>query len=167
MKRDRKNHKGKEKKNEDDTDTDTITIATEDFFVLFDGDVVNLATQQSSWVIDSGASVHATSKREFFASYTPGDFGSVMMDNDGSTNTVGIGDVHLKNRNGSRLILKNVKHIPDIRMNLISICKLDDEGFCNTFNNGIWKLTKGSMVIAKGQKFSSLYYMMQKSWILI
>ena len=31
--------------------------------------------------------------------------------------------------------------------------------FCNTFDNGIWKLTKGSMVIAKGQKISSLYYM--------
>ena len=90
-------------------------------------------------MIDSGASVCATSKREFFASYTPGDFGSVRMGNDGSTNTVGIRDVHLKNRNGSRLILKNVKHIPDIRMNLISTNKLDDEGFCNTFDNDIWK----------------------------
>ncbi|KAA0040427.1 Retrovirus-related Pol polyprotein from transposon TNT 1-94 [Cucumis melo var. makuwa] len=123
------------------------------------GPRVNLVIQQSSWVIDSGASVHATSKREFFASYTPGDFGSVRMGNDGPTNVVGIGDVHLKNRNGSRLILKNVKHIPDIHMNLISTGKLDDEGFCNTFDNGIWKLTKGSMVIASGQKFSSLYYM--------
>ncbi|KAL0551899.1 hypothetical protein IC582_010991 [Cucumis melo] len=159
LKRDSKNHKGKEKKNDDDSDTDTITVATENFYILSDGDVVNLAIQQSSWVIDSGASVHATSKREFFASYTPGDFGSVRMGNDGSTNVVGIGDVHLKNRNGSRLILKNVKHIPDIRMNLISTGKLDDEGFCNTFDNGIWKLTKGSMVIASGQKFSSLYYM--------
>ena len=110
-------------------------------------------------MIDSGALVHATSKREFFASYTSGDFGSVRMGNDKSANTIGIIDVHLKNENGSRLILKNVKHIPYIRMNLISTGKLDDKGFCNTFDNGIWKLTKGSMDIAKGQKLSSLYYM--------
>ena len=43
-------------------------------------------------------------------------------------------------------------------MNLISTSKFDDEGFCNTFNNGIWKLTKGSTV-ANGHKFFSIYYM--------
>ena len=48
LKRDSKNHKGKEKNNDDDSDADTITVATEDFYILFDGDVVNLATQQSN-----------------------------------------------------------------------------------------------------------------------
>ena len=91
--------------------------------------------------IDSGASVHATSKRKIFASYTPGDFCSVSMGNDKLENAVGIVDVHLKKRNGSRLILKNVKHISNSRMNLISTGKLDDEGFCNIFDNGIWKLS--------------------------
>ncbi|KAA0063880.1 putative retrotransposon [Cucumis melo var. makuwa] len=53
LKRDSKNHKGKEKKNDDDSDADTITVATQDLYILSDGDVVNLATQQSSWVIDN------------------------------------------------------------------------------------------------------------------
>ncbi|KAA0032307.1 Retrovirus-related Pol polyprotein from transposon TNT 1-94 [Cucumis melo var. makuwa] len=66
--------------------------------------------------------------------------GWAMMDQ--QTELAYIRDVHLKNRNGSRMILKNVKHIPDIHMNLISTSKLDDEGFYNTFNNDIWKLTK-------------------------
>ncbi|KAL9261014.1 Retrovirus-related Pol polyprotein from transposon TNT 1-94-like protein [Drosera capensis] len=35
--------------------------------------------------------------------------------------------------------------------------KLDDEGFCSTFYYGRWKLTKGSMVGARGSKHSSLY----------
>lgn len=86
-------------------------------------------------MIDSGALVHATSKREFFASYTPCDFSSYRMGNDGSANAIGIEDVHLKYKNSSRLILKNLKHIHDISMNLISTCKLDDKGFCNTFDN--------------------------------
>lgn len=33
------------------------------------------------------------------------------MSNDRSTNATGIRDVHLENQNGSRLILKNVKHV--------------------------------------------------------
>ena len=34
LKRNSKNHKGKEKKNDDDSDADTITIVTEDFYIL-------------------------------------------------------------------------------------------------------------------------------------
>ena len=65
----------------------------------------------------------------------------------------------LSTNNGTTLVLKNVKHIPDIRMNLISTGKLDDEGFCNTFSGGQWKLIKGVMVMARGTKHSSLYLM--------
>ena len=48
LKRDNKNHKGREKKIDDDSDVDTIIVATEDFYILSEGDVVNLATQQSN-----------------------------------------------------------------------------------------------------------------------
>ena len=65
----------------------------------------------------------------------------------------------LETSNGTALILKNVKHIPDIRMNLISTGKLDDEECCNTCRDSQWKLTRGSMVVAKGKKCSSLYLM--------
>ena len=72
---------------------------------------------------------------------------------------VGVGDVCLEVGNGTRLVLRDVRHILDIRLNLISTRKLDDEGFCNTFDNGRWKLTKGSLVVAKGKKESFLYLM--------
>ena len=84
-------------------------------------------------MIDSNASIHATPRKYFFTSYTFGDFRSVRMGNDGSTKAIGMGNVRLETSNGTVLILKNVKHIPDIRMNLISTCKLDDERFCNAF----------------------------------
>lgn len=47
------------------------------------------------------------------------------------------------------MILKYVKHAPDICMHLISMAKLDDDGSCNTFVNGQWKLTKASLIVAK------------------
>ena len=70
--------------------------------------------------------------------------------------------MYLEINNGTTLILKNVKHIPNIRMNLISIGKLDDKGFCNTLSGGQWKLTKGFMVVARGTKHSSLYLIQAK-----
>ncbi|KAK2382823.1 putative mitochondrial protein [Trifolium repens] len=59
--------------------------------------------------------------------------------------------------NGSKLTLKDVKHVPDIRLNLLSVAKLCDEGYNNLFSRDTWKLTKGSMVVARGMKCSTLY----------
>ena len=162
LKRENK-EKFKEKNDDDSKDGDRVTTtASEDFLIVYDDDVINIACHETSWVIDSGASIHATYREDFFTSYTAGDFGTVKMGNDGLAKITGIGDVCLETNNGTKLILKNVKHIPDIRLNLISAGKLDDEGYCNTFVNGQWKLTKGSMVVARGKKFSTLYILQAK-----
>ncbi|KAK8482701.1 hypothetical protein V6N11_060273 [Hibiscus sabdariffa] len=70
-----------------------------------------------------------------------------------------MGDVSLVSNNRTKLILKDVRHAPDIHLNLISVGKFYDEGFCNTFNDVKWKLTKGSLVVARGKKSSNLYLM--------
>ena len=44
---------------------------------------------------------------------------------------------------------KEVRHVPDIHLNLISTCRLDDEGFTNSFDESKWKLTKCSLVVAR------------------
>jgi hypothetical protein len=59
----------------------------------------------------------------------------------------------------SKLILKEVRHVPDMHPNLISIEKLDDVGLVSHFGAGKWKLAKRSMVIAKGSKEGSSYSM--------
>jgi len=83
----------------------------------------------------------------------------MKMRNNGLTQAVGISDVRLETSNGTRLVLNNAKHIPNIHLNLISTSKLDDEGYCSTFSNGQWKLTKDSLVVARGENNSSLYIM--------
>ncbi|KAJ4721123.1 Retrovirus-related Pol polyprotein from transposon TNT 1-94 [Melia azedarach] len=162
LKRDNKKDKGKEKKNDDSSDDDRVATITDDFLIMYDDDVVNLMCHETSWVIDSGASIHATSRKEFFTSYTSGDFGDVKMGNNGLAKAIGMRDVLLETNNGTMLLLKNVKHIPDIRLNLISAGKLDDEGFSSNFSSGQWKLSKGSMTVARGKKYSSLYFMQAK-----
>ena len=47
---------------------------------------------------------------------------------DGSTlDVVGMGDIRILLPNGSVWLLEKVRHIPDLRRNLISIGQLDDE----------------------------------------
>nr|GEW02864.1 putative receptor-like protein kinase At4g00960 [Tanacetum cinerariifolium] len=154
IKENKNNNHGK--KNEDGT-SDEHVATTEDFLIIYEDETISLGVNEETWVVDTGASSHATPYRDFFISYTPGDFGSVKMGNGLTSKIVGIGDVCMETGVNMRLVLKGVKHIPDLRLNLISTGKLDDDGFYDTFNNGKWRLSRGVMVIARGQKFSNLY----------
>ncbi len=107
--------------------------------------------------VDSGASFHVTPYESFFSSYRSGDFGNVQMGNRDKSLIVGIGDVILTSNTGCKLVLKDVRHVPDMRHNLISTGKLDDDGFVSQFGGGKWKLTKGSLTMARGRKEGTLY----------
>ena len=114
------------------------------------------------WVINSGASFHVTSRADFFTSYLQGEFGNVCMGNEDVSKIVGMGDICLETNIVCKLLLRDVRHVSDIRLNLISTGKLDDEGYNNNFSDGKWKLSKGSLVVAKGNKTCSLYTMQAK-----
>ncbi|KAI5327124.1 hypothetical protein L3X38_026520 [Prunus dulcis] len=114
-------------------------------------------TSDGNEIVDSGASFHVTSRRDFFTSYTNGDFGNVRMGNDKLSKIVGRGDISLETNTSCHLVLKDVRHVPDMRLNLISTGLLDDEGYTNVFAEGKWKLSKNSLVLARGKKENTLY----------
>ena len=58
---------------------------------------------------------------------------------------------------GCTLALKDVRHILDLRLNLISVHMLDKDGYTHFINSGNWKLTKGSLVVTRGRLYCSLY----------
>ncbi|KAK9005531.1 hypothetical protein V6N11_042959 [Hibiscus sabdariffa] len=142
LKRENKGGGDKHDRNDNEKSERVVVVTREDLLVICDENVVNLACDETSWVIDTGASIHVTSRRDFFTSYTPSDFGVLKMDNDSLVSVTSMGDVSLVSNNDTKLILKDVRHATDIRLNLIFAGKLDDEGFCNTFSDGQWKLTK-------------------------
>ncbi|GJY79662.1 hypothetical protein Tco_0485463 [Tanacetum coccineum] len=74
-----------------------------EFFVCSDYDMVNLAHDDSSWILDSGATCHVATRKEYFSSYTPGDFDVVRMGNTGLSRIAGIGDICLKFDTGMEL----------------------------------------------------------------
>ena len=79
------------------------------------------------------------------------------MGNDSYADIVGIGDICVRANTGYTLILKDVRHVPEIRLNLISTHVLDKEGYGNYFCGEKWRLSKGSLVFARGKICCTLY----------
>ena len=79
------------------------------------------------------------------------------MRNEAKCEIVGIGDVKLETSIGCKLVLKDVRHILEMRFSLISVGKLDDEGYHSHLGEGKWKLIKGSLILARGKKNNTLY----------
>ncbi|URD75525.1 hypothetical protein MUK42_34393 [Musa troglodytarum] len=102
-----------------------IARKLEDTVVSLDG----LRQMDLEWIIDTGASYHATPRREFFTTYRSGNFGVVKMGNHGTTDIIGMGDIHIKTNLGCKLVLKDVRHVVDLRLNLISVRRLHDEDY--------------------------------------
>ena len=79
------------------------------------------------------------------------------MGDDKPCKNIGMGTVFIKQQNGNQWLLKKVRHVPYLKKNLISTGQLGGEGCITTFTNKTWKVTKGSLVIAKGGKVGTLY----------
>jgi hypothetical protein len=68
-----------------------------------------------------------------------------------------MGKVQIKKKNGKQWLLKEVRHVLDLRKNIISTRKLKSEGCISIFIDKLWRVTKGSLVITKGEKVGTLY----------
>ena len=55
------------------------------------------------------------------------------------------------------MVVKDVRHIPSMKRNLISIEQLGDSGYLSTFGETWWNITKGSLIIEKGDRVGMLY----------
>ncbi|GJZ82180.1 putative RNA-directed DNA polymerase [Tanacetum coccineum] len=127
------NQKNKHKKDDDGDDSTKVNTTIDEFFVCSNYDMVNPSHDDSS------------------------DFGVVRMGNTGLSRIAGIGDICLKFDTGMELVLHNVKHVPDMRLNIISTGLLDEDDYHNSSGNGLWKVTLGSLIVARGKRESKLY----------
>ena len=122
-----------------------------------DAMILSVNSPIESWILDSGASFHATPCQEIMENYVSGDFGKVHLADDETLKIVGKGDIILKLPNQTTWKLQGVRHVPGLRRNLISVGQLDGEGYCTTFSGHEWKITKGALIIARGKKTGTLY----------
>jgi hypothetical protein len=148
----------KEKCEESKEEKDTAAVASDgDDLVVCEDAYANLACHESMWVVATTASFHITPHGDFFSSYTSGNFGWVKMGNEAKCEIMGMRDIHLETSIWCKLLLKDIRYVPEMRFSLISIRKLDDEGYHNYLGGGQWKLCKGSLILARGNKINTLY----------
>ncbi|GJX02910.1 putative RNA-directed DNA polymerase [Tanacetum coccineum] len=107
-------------------------------------------------IMDSGASFHATYCKEELERFKLRS-GKVRLADDKTLDIAGVGDVVLKTSFGTSWTLKDVRYIPGLKKRLISVGQLDEEGYHVGFRDQQWKVTKGSLVVARGNKRVSLY----------
>jgi hypothetical protein len=79
------------------------------------------------------------------------------LGDDAPCKIVGMRKVKTKQSNGNQWLLKEVRHVLDLRKNLISIGQLAREGCISIFTDKVWKVTKRSLVIEKREKVGTLY----------
>lgn len=79
-----------------------------------------------------------------------------MMGNHATCKTVGIGTVKIKMHDGIIRTSTNVRHVPGLRLNLISLGALDSI-FCNiTIADGVIKVNWATMIVMKREKKANL-----------
>ena len=61
-----------------------------------DAMILSVNSKIESWILDSGASFHATPSQEIMENYVSGDFGKVHLADDETLKIVGKGDIKLK-----------------------------------------------------------------------
>ena len=71
---------------------------------------------------------------------------------------VGMGNIRVKMFDGVIRTLCDVRHVLDLRKNLISLGTLDSNGFNYNFANGVMKVSKGILTVMKGQKLTGNIY---------
>jgi hypothetical protein len=135
-----------------------------------DGDMLSVSSStdglNNSWLLDSACSFHVTPHRNWFDTYRSINCGSVRMGNDAACTIIGMGTIKIKMSDGVVRTLEEVRHIPDMRKNLISLGTLDSKGYSYKSENGIMKVSKGAMIVMTGQKISSNVYKLLGNTIL-
>ncbi|CAL2237112.1 unnamed protein product [Prunus armeniaca] len=105
----------------------------------------------SNWILDSGCSYHICSNKEWFDTYEKEDGGEVMMGDGSMCKVKGDGTIKVKIHDGAVRMLGMVRHIPKLSKNLISLGTLDKNDYSFKANGGKLIISKGSLVIMKGE----------------
>ncbi|GJR60183.1 retrotransposon protein, putative, ty1-copia subclass [Tanacetum coccineum] len=113
-------------------------------------------------IMDSGCSYHMTPRLDILFDFLECDGGSVQLGDNRECKIRGIGKVRLQLKDGSSFVLHNVRYIPELKRNLISLGTLEKEGYTVKMQSGKIKvingLINGSRVILSGIRKDNCVY---------
>jgi len=116
------------------------------------------ATNRIDWWFDFGATVHVCNEKALFNNYvTSTDSEEVLMGNHNSSKVHGKWTVEMQFTFGKKLILTNVLHVPEIKMNLVSASLLCKRGIKVVIESDNLILSKNRIFIGKGYSCNGLF----------
>ena len=95
--------------------------------------------------------------KNWFLTYDSVDSIVVHMGNNAQYNVTGISTLKIKNHDGVARTLSNVRHVPDLKRNLISLGTLESKGCKYSVEGGVLKVSKGGRILLKGLRQEGLY----------
>ncbi|GJR16644.1 retrovirus-related pol polyprotein from transposon TNT 1-94 [Tanacetum coccineum] len=104
-----------------------------------------------------------TPRRDFLFDFKEFNSGTVLLGDNRACAIMGIGKVRVQMKDGSSFVLENVRYIPELKRNLISLGTLDREGYTVMLQNGRVKVIKGYLMVLSGTIKGNYVYSLD-SW---
>jgi hypothetical protein len=119
------------------------------------------------WILDSACSYHVCINKDWFSTYEPVQNGGlVRMGDNTPCEVIDIGSVKIKTHDGMTRTLTDVRRVPTMFRNLISLSTLDNLGYKYFTLGGVLKVSKGSLVVMKGVMKSANLYILSGDTII-
>nr|GFC25430.1 retrovirus-related Pol polyprotein from transposon TNT 1-94 [Tanacetum cinerariifolium] len=128
---------------------------------IYDGSEVMMVMSAEAlldWIMNSGGSYHMTPRLDLFFDFLKCDGGRVLLGDNRECKIRGIGKVRLQLQDGSSFVLHNVRYIPELKRNLISMGTLEKEGYTVKLQSGKIKVINGSRVVLSGTRRDNCVY---------
>lgn len=118
--------------------------------------MVSSNSVEGEWVLDSGCSFHMSPHKEWFIDFRR-EHGTVLFVDNKTCQIFGSRSILLQMADGCSKTLSNVRYVPDLKRNLISIEALDACDFAVKIDKGAITVIRGAMIIMKGSMKNGLY----------
>ena len=125
--------------NSNDADSDMLSIAS------------NSKHPMDSWILNSACSFQMTSNTDWFETYISVNSSIFTMGNSAHCKISGICNIKIKMFDGVVKMSCDIRHVSEMEKNLVSLGTLDLNGYGYKSVGGVMKITKGVMVVMKGQ----------------
>lgn len=99
-----------------------------------------------------------TYRRDYLFDFKEYHGGNVLLGDGRECRVRGTGKVQVQMRDGSSFVLDNVRYVPELKRNLISLGTLVNEGFTVKMQSGRIKVIKGSLVVLSGTRKANCVY---------
>ncbi|KAH9764272.1 hypothetical protein KPL70_001465 [Citrus sinensis] len=142
-----------------------VAVASEDECDYDEADVLVAAERHPTgeWILDSGCSFHMCPNKRFFKTFESVNGGKVLLGNNLTCKVAGIGTVSLKLHNGVTRDLHQVRFVPELKRNLISLGMVDQSGCTIKAEKGEIQVLDQGKIVMKGVRKNGLYILVGSS----